>query len=79
MDNKDHKIKIKYIKTDNNKIINEKCIKWVKKMSDCLEVCIKSNGCNIDNGGTHKICLVNNPESYNKLNKHFLDKAKTVS
>jgi len=78
MDNKNKKIiienanKISYIKTDNNKIINEKCIKWVKKMDDCLAVCTKSTGCNIDNGdGTHKICKIYNLDSYNKLNKYF--------
>ena len=32
-----------YIKADNNIIINEKCITWVKKMGDCLEVCAKNN------------------------------------
>jgi hypothetical protein len=59
-----------YIKTDDNKIIKESCIRWVKKMSDCLEVCTISTGCSagID---THKICKSNNPESYNKLNKLF--------
>ena len=31
MENKDFIIKTRYIKADNNKIINEKCIKWVKK------------------------------------------------
>ena len=60
-----------YIKTDDNKIINEKCIKWVKKMSECLEVCTKSTGCNIINGDTHKVCKLNNLNSYSKLNKHF--------
>jgi len=60
-----------YIKTDDNKIINEKYIRWVQKMSDCLEVCTKSIGCDIDTGGTHKICKLNNPDSYDKLNKYF--------
>ena len=59
-----------YIKTDDNKIINEQCIRWVKKMNDCLEVCVKSIGCDVING-THRICKVNNPESYNNLNRHF--------
>ena len=36
--------KIFYIKTDDNKIINEKSIKWIKKMSNCLEVCTKQYG-----------------------------------
>lgn len=62
-----------YIKTDDNKVINEKYIRWIKKMNDCLEVCTKSDGCNINinRGGTHKICKLNNIDSYNKLNKYF--------
>lgn len=60
-----------YLKTDNNTIINEKCIKWVKKMGDCLEVCTKSSGCSEKNGDTHRICKLNNLDSYNKLNKNF--------
>lgn len=60
-----------FLKADDNKIINEKCIRWVKKMSECLEVCTKSMGCDINAGGTHKICKLNNPDSYNKLNKYF--------
>jgi hypothetical protein len=62
-----------YFKTDDNRIINENCIRWVKKMSDCLEVCIKQSGCYLYDGvrDTHKICKLNSPDSYNKLNKHF--------
>jgi hypothetical protein len=61
-----------YFKTDDGRIINENCIRWVKKMSDCLEVCIKTSGCDIVYGGdTHKICKLNNIDSYNKLNQHF--------
>ena len=60
-----------YIKTDDNNIVNEQCIKWVKKMNDCLYVCTKSTGCHIHSGDTHKICKPNNIESYNKLNKYF--------
>jgi hypothetical protein len=60
-----------YLKTDDNKIINKKCIRWVKKMSECLEVCTKTIGCDIDTGGTHKICKLNNQDSYDKLNKYF--------
>ena len=60
----------KYIKTDDNVIINEKFIRWVKKMNECVEVCTRSNGCRpLDN--THKICKRYNLDSYNKLNKHF--------
>ena len=59
-----------YLKTDDNTIINEKCIRWVKKMSECLEVCTKTNGC-YGNGDTRKICKSNNLASYNKLNRFF--------
>ena len=60
-----------YIKTDDNKIVNEKCIKWVQKMGECLEVCTKSNGCSIESKTRHKICKLNNLVSYNRLNNHF--------
>ena len=59
-----------YIKADDNKIINEKSIRWVKKMSECLEVCSRADGC-LPGRDTHKICKLNNLDSYNKLNKHF--------
>jgi len=58
-----------YLKTDDNKIINEKYIRWVKKINNCFEVCTKSNGCtSVD---THKICKFNSVDSYNKLNNFF--------
>jgi hypothetical protein len=61
-----------YIKTDDNRIINERSIRWVKKMSDCLEVCVKTTGCNGTKfSDTHKICKLNNLDSYNKLNAFF--------
>jgi hypothetical protein len=60
----------KYIKTDDNKIINEKQIRWIKKMNDCLEVCTKSHGCFV-NVDTHRICKTNNQNSYDKLNIFF--------
>jgi len=60
-----------YLKTDDNKIINENHIRWVKKINDCLEVCTRSIGCDINNENTHTICKLNSSDSYNKLNKHF--------
>lgn len=59
-----------YVKTDDNKVINEHHIRWIKKMSECLEVCTKLDGCAVG-VNTHKICNINNPTSYEKLNKHF--------
>jgi len=58
-----------FIKADDNKIINEKYIRWVKQMDECLAVCCKLDGC--DKHGIHKICKINNLDSYNKLNKLF--------
>jgi len=60
-----------YIKADDSKIIKESSIIWVKKISDCLEVCTKTTGCSGGGTDTHKICKLNNPESYHKLNKQF--------
>lgn len=59
-----------YLKTDDNKIVNKTHIRWVKQMSECLEVCIRSNGCTGDRD-THRICKLYNPDSYNALHKHF--------
>ena len=62
--------RVSFIKTDEQRIINEKCIKWVKKMDECLYICTKSPGCSYTNG-MHKLCKDLNPDSYKKLNKHF--------
>lgn len=58
-----------YIKTDDNVIVNEKHIRWVKKMNECLTVCALQTGCGF--GQTFSICKVNSSESYARLNKHF--------
>ena len=60
---------IKFIKVDNNTIINIKTIRWIKKMDECLVVCTKIDGCSIRD--THKICKINNYDSYALFNKHF--------
>ena len=69
------KLKNSFIKTDDNTIINEQCIKWVRKIDECLEICAKSNGCSklkySDDSDKHRICKINNADSYNKLNKLF--------
>ncbi len=59
-----------YIKTDGNKVINEKSIRWIQKVGDCLELCNKSTGCEVGKN-THKICKFHTPDSYNKLNVLF--------
>ena len=59
-----------YLRTDDDKIINERCIRWVKKMNECLEVCTISSGCGLKIN-THTICKTNSQSSYEKLNKNF--------
>lgn len=59
-----------YLRAEDNKILNERYIRWVKKIGDCMEVCTKSDGCALY-GNTNQICKATNPDSYNKLNKHF--------
>ena len=62
---------INFIKVDNNTIVNINAIRWIKKMDDCLAVCSKSDGCIINNRDTHKICKINNYDSYALFNKYF--------
>ena len=59
-----------FIKADDNVILNMKCIRWVKKMDECLQICSKSDGCSW-NGDTRKICKINNADSYRRLNRYF--------
>jgi len=74
-DNDKIKIHVKknenFIKVDDNKIINKKCIIWVKKIEECLKICTKVTGCSLENGDTHKLCKVNNNDSYLFLNEWF--------
>ena len=58
-----------FIKADDGVIINEKYIRWIKKIDECLYVCTNPKGCNLDN--THKICKINSTYSYNKFDKYF--------
>ena len=56
-----------YIKSDGNKYLNPQFIRWIKHTDECYNVCTKSTGCAIEN--THKICKINNPTSYIKINE----------
>ena len=60
-----------YIKSDDNTIINEKCIIWIKRWGDCLEVSTTHPNDNKLYQNTHTICKSTSLHSYNKLNKHF--------
>ena len=59
-----------YLKVDNGTRINEKHIRWIKKIDDCLHICVKSDGCTI-NVNTHKACKYNSRETYDLLNDNI--------
>ena len=58
-----------FIKTDGNKVLNVKFIRWMKKMDQCIHICSITTGCNEYN--LQQVCKVNNNDSYDKLNKYF--------
>jgi hypothetical protein len=61
-----------YIKTDDNTLINQKYIRWIHKINECMEICIKSDGCIKNDSATlHKICKISSPINYEKLNNYF--------
>lgn len=60
-----------YIRADDNRIINEACIRWAKKIDECIEICTKSDGCNSLRGNLHRVCKSNNSESYERMIKFF--------
>jgi hypothetical protein len=60
-----------FLKTDDNKVLNESYIRWIEKIGECMEVCTRSDGCNVLLGSTIRVCKKYNPTSYEKLNKYF--------
>ena len=64
--------KVSYIKINDDTILNESCIRWIKKVDECLEICAKPVGCSVGIN-THKVCNQGNPDTYLKLNNNFTD------
>ncbi len=58
-----------YIKVNENQVINNKYIKWLKKCDECILVCNRPEGCYLSQ--TYTICKDQNPTSYERLNKYF--------
>ena len=58
-----------YIKMDNNTLVNESAIRWVRKMDECMKICTRSDGCSLIN--THSLCKVTNADSYHYLQRFF--------
>lgn len=65
-----------FISVEEKHVINTKCIKWMKKMNDCIHICTHSNGCELKSD-VHMVCNFNMPESYNTLNKYFTLRSQT--
>jgi hypothetical protein len=61
-----------FIKVDNNTLINENYVQWMKKVDECIYICNKVYGCQEETCyGAHKVCKVNNIDNYNELVKKF--------
>ena len=67
--NKQNNNKQTFIKVNDNIVISENYIRWIKKIDECLKICNKPGGCY--DTDVHTVCKVYNPDSYNKLNKYF--------
>ena len=67
IDNKQHT----FLKAHGNKVLNERHIRWIQKIGECMEVCTRSDGCNVNLNSTTRVCKEYNPASYEKLNKYF--------
>lgn len=71
MDNLNNNSKVHYVKVNDNMIINENHIRWIKRMKECLEICTRANECSIQHGETYRICKADNYENYMKLSKYL--------
>ena len=60
---------VNYIKMDNNTLVNESAIRWVRKIDECMKICTRSDGCSLKN--THSLCKNTNADSYNYLQRFF--------
>ena len=65
---------INYIHVDGNKIVNKIHIRWIKKVEECMYICVKSNGyddSSMIHENTHKACKNVSRDTYNRLNSKF--------
>jgi hypothetical protein len=61
-----------FIKLNDNTIINENYIQWMKKIGDCIYMCNKVYGCDEATlYGAHRICKTENLKTYSKIEKYF--------
>lgn len=62
-----------FIKISDDEVINQTAIKWMKKMDECIEICINDD-CGVTFSGypyTKHVCQFSNKELFNILNRHF--------
>lgn len=64
--------KTTFIKINSNKVIDEKCIEWVKELHNCMIVCAEPHQCP-DNKDTQILCkFYGDNKSYERLKKYIL-------
>ena len=62
-----------FLSIDDSILINERCVRWVKKMDECMYVCDKLYGCK-DIYETYKICKETNPMNYEVWSQKFQER-----
>ena len=63
----------KFIKVDDDKIINIQFIRWIKKTDECFKICSKIHGCrNVPPyNDSDSVCKETNSNTYYQLLKLF--------
>lgn len=59
----------RFVKVDEETVINTEYIRWIKTSGKCFKVCNKMDGCTKKD--THIVCKTDNPEFYEELSKLF--------
>jgi hypothetical protein len=58
-----------FIQVKPDLLINQNHITWIKRIDECMHICIKVDGCTLDT--THKVCKSANPTGYDKIQTLF--------
>jgi hypothetical protein len=65
----ENSLRDRFVKADNEKVINLTFVRWIKKVDECFYMCSRMDGCRDQD--THKVCKTNNSISHDKLAKLF--------
>jgi len=61
----------KYIKLDDDKLLNKEYIRWILHKNDCIYFCSRDDGCRL---GTETNTVCKNAKEYNNLLLYFYGK-----